>query len=205
SNVGWNLNELSFLSSAYSQQQSSVVIEDITSASATVTSGGKCSEEESLLGLSASLAQIVELGMEEVGSSPDLLREKTMKDVLARRKAPPLSPQERALRQLGVEGDVDSILMVGRPKRNGSVWEIPLTISLRGGAEAERVRLMHLLSSLPHSWTCAGPAHLVWPLERSSIFSASTSLMIRLKVTTPSPTSSYGFLPSLRRFAAFFG
>ncbi|CAI0434896.1 unnamed protein product, partial [Linum tenue] len=119
SNVGWNLNELSFLSSAYSQQQSSVVIEDITSASATVTSGGKCSEEESLLGLSASLAQIVELGMEEVGSSPDLLREKTMKDVLARRKAPPLSPQERALRQLGVEGDVDSILMVGRPKRNG--------------------------------------------------------------------------------------
>ncbi|CAL1392585.1 unnamed protein product [Linum trigynum] len=50
-------------------------------------------------------------------------------------------------------------------------WEIPLTISLRGGAEAERVLLMQTLNALPQLWITTGPARLVWPLEASMVFS----------------------------------
>ncbi|CAL1355146.1 unnamed protein product [Linum trigynum] len=52
--------------------------------------------------------------------------------------------------------------------------EIPLMISLRRGATAERVQLMELLSLLPSNWISMGPARLVWPLESSSVFSVSS-------------------------------
>ncbi|CAI0628791.1 unnamed protein product, partial [Linum tenue] len=42
---------------------------------------------------------------------------------------------------------------------------------MRCGDEAEQVYLMHLLSSLPHNWTCVSQARLVWPLELSIVFS----------------------------------
>ncbi|CAL1413422.1 unnamed protein product [Linum trigynum] len=79
------------------------------------------SEEENMFQYSELLANIVKLGMENSLESPDLPRENTMKEVLSRRKkAPPLSPRERALRLLGIEeGDATSIITAGRPRRNG--------------------------------------------------------------------------------------
>ncbi|CAI0540589.1 unnamed protein product, partial [Linum tenue] len=50
-------------------------------------------------------------------------------------------------------------------------WEIPLSVSLRRGAEAERVLLMQTLSDLPQLWITTGPARLVWPLESFEVFS----------------------------------
>ncbi|CAN1299772.1 Putative ribonuclease H protein At1g65750 [Linum perenne] len=50
-------------------------------------------------------------------------------------------------------------------------WDIPLSGTLRGGAERERVALLELLNTIPPSLISEGPAFLVWPLERSGVYS----------------------------------
>ncbi|CAN1774498.1 hypothetical protein LINPERHAP1_LOCUS12976, partial [Linum perenne] len=45
---------------------------------------------------------------------------------------------------------------------------------LRGGALLELRRLLDLLESLPEDYISAGPASVVWPLERSGIFSVGS-------------------------------
>ncbi|CAN0912432.1 hypothetical protein LINGRAHAP2_LOCUS27364 [Linum grandiflorum] len=50
-------------------------------------------------------------------------------------------------------------------------WHIPLTTSLRGGALMELNHLLARLDDLPTNFISAGPAYLVWPLEKSAVFS----------------------------------
>ncbi|CAN1816063.1 Putative ribonuclease H protein At1g65750 [Linum perenne] len=51
-----------------------------------------------------------------------------------------------------------------------SQWRIPMTTTLRGGAERERRDLMQFLDAIPESVLSEGPATLNWPLEKSGCF-----------------------------------
>ncbi|CAL1384714.1 unnamed protein product [Linum trigynum] len=79
------------------------------------------SEELAMFRLSWFLSQFVDLRLEESSESPDIAREETLHEVLLRRKkTTSRSPQEIALRQLGIEGtDVTALVSAGRPRRNG--------------------------------------------------------------------------------------
>ncbi|CAI0400733.1 unnamed protein product [Linum tenue] len=87
------------------------------------------SEELGMFRLSRLLSDFVDLRFEDSIESPDISREETLHEVLLRRKkAPSRSPQERALRQLGVERtDVSTLVSTSRPRRNGYA---PLRLSL---------------------------------------------------------------------------
>ncbi|CAN1344297.1 Putative ribonuclease H protein At1g65750 [Linum perenne] len=52
-----------------------------------------------------------------------------------------------------------------------SQWRIPLRRRLRGGAERERVALMEMLNNLPPILLTTGPPCVVWPLDKSGVFS----------------------------------
>ncbi|CAN1343283.1 Putative ribonuclease H protein At1g65750 [Linum perenne] len=52
-----------------------------------------------------------------------------------------------------------------------SSWEIPLTTTLRGGAEQESLHLLQFLEARQRPILSAGPAVLNWPLETSGCFS----------------------------------
>ncbi|CAN1778682.1 Putative ribonuclease H protein At1g65750, partial [Linum perenne] len=56
----------------------------------------------------------------------------------------------------------------------GRCWNISLFTSLRGGALLEWQQLLELLEALPANYISAGPAAVVWPLERSGTFSISS-------------------------------
>ncbi|CAN1805352.1 Putative ribonuclease H protein At1g65750 [Linum perenne] len=56
----------------------------------------------------------------------------------------------------------------------GRVWNIPLSIMLRGGALEEWNQLIHWLESLPGQLITSGPAYVVWPLHASGRFTVKS-------------------------------
>ncbi|CAN1252348.1 Putative ribonuclease H protein At1g65750 [Linum perenne] len=57
---------------------------------------------------------------------------------------------------------------------SGWTWDIPLSTTLRGGALNEWELLLERLHSLPADTITAGPASVIWPLEKSGSFSVSS-------------------------------
>ncbi|CAN1181597.1 hypothetical protein LINPERHAP2_LOCUS35493, partial [Linum perenne] len=114
------------------------------------------------------LAMILDLQLN--GSAEEAcvrVEETTSKVLLRRSQSVPKSKKELELRRLNWN-------LTEKPstnRRTRLTWHVPLTTTLRGGAEAERCRMMSLLAGLEPRWLSQGPPAPVWELSTSGAFS----------------------------------
>ncbi|CAN1729135.1 hypothetical protein LINPERHAP1_LOCUS508, partial [Linum perenne] len=76
-------------------------------------------------------------------------------------------------------------------RRSRYAWNVPLTTTLRGGAEEERLRMMAVLEGVAPGWISQGPPAPRWSFSTSGRFTVSMSSKKGLARNSPSSSAHY--------------